>query len=70
MLTLLSPPACDGRNRDLPGYEYDAWLRRKILDMNKPVDAAAFRQIVGRRGTDLVFLNACESGRGGRPVFP
>jgi hypothetical protein len=35
----------------------------------KPVDAAAFRQIVGRRGTDLVFLNACESGRGGRVDF-
>jgi hypothetical protein len=35
----------------------------------KPVDAAAFRQIVGRRGTDLVFLNACESGRGGRSDF-
>ncbi len=35
----------------------------------KPVDAAAFRQIVGRRGTDLVFLNACESGRGGRVNF-
>ncbi len=35
----------------------------------KPVDAAAFRQIVGRRGTDLVFLNACESGRGGRHDF-
>jgi hypothetical protein len=35
----------------------------------KPVDAAAFRQIVGRRGTDLVFLNACESGRGGRVEF-
>jgi CHAT domain-containing protein len=35
----------------------------------KPVDAAAFRQIVGRRGVDLVFLNACESGRGGRVDF-
>jgi hypothetical protein len=35
----------------------------------KPVDAAAFRQIVGRRGTDLVFLNACETGRGGRVDF-
>jgi len=35
----------------------------------KSVDAAAFRQIVGRRGTDLVFLNACESGRGGRVEF-
>jgi hypothetical protein len=35
----------------------------------KAVDAAAFRQIVGRRGTDLVFLNACESGRGGRVDF-
>jgi hypothetical protein len=35
----------------------------------KPVDAASFRQIVGRRGTDLVFLNACESGRGGRVDF-
>lgn len=35
----------------------------------KPVDAATFRQIVGRRGTDLVFLNACESGRGGRVAF-
>jgi hypothetical protein len=35
----------------------------------KPVDAAALRQIVGRRGTDLVFLNACESGRGGRVDF-
>jgi hypothetical protein len=35
----------------------------------KPVDAEAFRQIVGRRGTDLVFLNACESGRGGRVDF-
>ena len=35
----------------------------------KPVDAAAFRQIVGRRGTDLVFLNACETGRGGRVEF-
>jgi len=35
----------------------------------RPVDAAAFRQIVGRRGTDLVFLNACESGRGGRVSF-
>jgi hypothetical protein len=35
----------------------------------KPVDAAAFRQIVGRRGTEVVFLNACESGRGGRVDF-
>ena len=35
----------------------------------RAVDAAAFRQIVGRRGTDLVFLNACESGRGGRVDF-
>jgi hypothetical protein len=35
----------------------------------KAVDAEAFRQILGRRGTDLVFLNACESGRGGRVDF-
>jgi hypothetical protein len=35
----------------------------------KPVDAAAFCQMVGRRGTDLVFLNSCESGRGGRVDF-
>jgi CHAT domain-containing protein len=33
------------------------------------VTAAAFRQIVGRRGLALVFLNACESGRGGRVDF-
>jgi len=35
----------------------------------KPVDAATLRQIVGRRGTALVVLNACESGRGGRVDF-
>jgi hypothetical protein len=31
-----------------------------------PVGFDAFRQIVGRRGLRLVFLNACETGRGGR----
>jgi hypothetical protein len=35
----------------------------------KPMTAAAFRQVVGRRGLALVFLNACESGRGGRVDF-
>jgi hypothetical protein len=35
----------------------------------KPVSAAALRQIVGRRGVRLVFLNACETGRGGRVDF-
>jgi hypothetical protein len=35
----------------------------------KPLSAAALRQIVGRRGVRLVFLNACETGRGGRVDF-
>jgi hypothetical protein len=54
---------------------YDADAREGCLFLEdergrpRPVDAAAFRQIVGRRGTDLVFLNACESGRGGRVDF-
>ncbi len=32
----------------------------------RPLACDAFRQIVTRRGLRLVFLNACESGRGGR----
>jgi len=32
----------------------------------RPLSAAALRQIAGRRGLRLVFLNACETGRGGR----
>jgi CHAT domain-containing protein len=32
----------------------------------RPLEADALRQIVGGRGLRLVFLNACETGRGGR----
>jgi len=35
----------------------------------RPVSAASLRQIAGRRGLRLVFLNACETGRGGRVDF-
>jgi hypothetical protein len=35
----------------------------------KALTAAVLRQIVGRRGVRLVFLNACETGRGGRVDF-
>jgi len=55
--------------------EYDAAAREGVLFLEdgrgrpKAVGAAAFRQIVGRRGAALVFLNACESGRGGRVDF-
>jgi len=54
---------------------YDEDAREGVLLLEdgrgrpKPVDAATLRQIVGRRGTALVFLNACESGRGGRVDF-
>jgi len=35
----------------------------------RTVEAEALRQLLGRRGLKLVFLNACESGRGGRTDF-
>jgi hypothetical protein len=33
------------------------------------VDARTFRQVLAGRGLSLVFLNACETGRGGRTDF-
>jgi hypothetical protein len=54
---------------------YDEEAREGVLFLEdgrgrpKAVDAATLRQIVGRRGTALVFLNACESGRGGHVDF-
>jgi hypothetical protein len=35
----------------------------------RPVDARTFRQVLAGRGLSLVFLNACETGRGGRADF-
>jgi len=35
----------------------------------RPLTAAALRQMLGRRGLRLVFLNACATGRGGRAEF-
>lgn len=35
----------------------------------RPVDARTLRQVLAGRGLSLVFLNACETGRGGRTDF-
>jgi hypothetical protein len=35
----------------------------------QPIDAESIRQIVAHRGVRLVFLNACETGTGGRSDF-
>ncbi len=51
---------------------YDARAREGSLLLEDergrecPLGAEALRQVVCRRGLRLVFLNACESGRGGR----
>ena len=55
--------------------EYDAEARKGYLLFEdaaggaQRLDAESFRQIVGRRGIRLVFLNACETGAGGRADF-